>query len=252
MNTPRAALRLNPETLLADKNVNMSNALTRAAHGLVLAEKRVIASCIAKNDSLPMAELHRKGAWTVKLTAMEYAETFGLDLDTAYSQLQSAGKSLFNRHIRTLRETKKGLEEYSFRWVGGVKYNKGEGSVELHWWHEVVPHLFGLRNEFTTYKLKQAAALRSAYSWRLYECFKSWKTGRYTPTIEEFHRAMDAKDSHKGNFKELRRRVIEPAVDELIAKNNLLIEWDVVKSGRKVIGLDFKYRLNPQAQLPDL
>jgi plasmid replication initiation protein len=250
MKTPRAALAVNPDTPIVDRNVTMSNALARASHGLVLAEKRLIASCIAKNDSVSMAEVHRKGAWVVRLSAAEYAETFEVSNDAAYQQLQQAGKSLYKKSVRSVRITAKGPEEYEFRWVGGVKYHKGEGWVELHWWHEVVPHLFGLREQFTSYKLKQTVALRSAYSWRLYECLRSWAaTGRYTPTIEEFHRAMDAKDSHRANFKELRRRVIEPAVTELIEKNGLLIEWEAKHAGRKVIGLDFKFRPNPQTSL---
>ncbi|WP_235008044.1 replication initiation protein [Caballeronia humi] len=70
--------------------------------------------------------------------------------------------------------------------------------------------------EFTTYKLKHAAALRSIYSWRLFECLMSWDgLSRWTPTIEEFQNAIDAKPNQRAHFKELRRRVIEPAVEEL-------------------------------------
>jgi plasmid replication initiation protein len=250
MKTPRAALNVSPDTQLAERNVTMSNALTRASHGLNLSEKRVIAACIAKNDSVSMTEIHRKGAWIVRLSAAEYAETFEIGPDAAYEQLQQAAKSLYKKSIRATRNTAKGPEEYEFRWIGGAKYHKGEGWVELHWWHEVVPHLFGLREQFTSYKLKQTVALRSAYSWRLFECLKSWAaTGRYAPSIEEFHRAMDAKDSHRANFKELRRRVIEPAVAELIQKNGLLIDWAPNTAGRKVIGLEFRFRTNPQTAL---
>ena len=238
------------EPALAERNVTMSNALTRAAHSLTLAEKRLIAACIAKNDSIPFVELRREGAWRVRLSAAEYAEAFGVDANTAYEQLQGASDSLFNRYVRTVRETRRGPEEFKFRWVGSAKYHKGEGWIELVWFQEVVPHLFGLRQEFTTYKLRQAAALRSVYAWRLFECFKSWAaTGRYTPTIEEFHRAMDASESQRKNFKELRRRVIEPAVKELREKNGLHIEWEPETAGRKVVKLDFRFRVSPQGAL---
>ncbi|MCL6468790.1 MAG: replication initiation protein, partial [Ralstonia sp.] len=50
------------EPALAERNVTMSNALTRAAHSPTLAEKRLIAACIAKNDSIPFVELRREGA----------------------------------------------------------------------------------------------------------------------------------------------------------------------------------------------
>ncbi|OMG71401.1 RepB family plasmid replication initiator protein [Burkholderia ubonensis] len=235
---------------IAEKNVNMSNVLTRAAHSLLLAEKRLIAACISKIDSVPTGELARKGAWTVRLSAIEYAEAFEVDTNTAYDQLQSASESLFNRYIRTIKETRKGPEEYKFRWVGGVKYHKGEGWVELHWWHEVVPHLYGLRREFTSYKLRHAAALRSVYSWRLFECLRSWQDkGHYSPDIEEFHRAMDVPESCRKDFKALRVRVIEPAVKELTEKNNLLVKWDTRKAGRKVVGLTFSFEVNPQTSL---
>jgi plasmid replication initiation protein len=245
-----AAVPIRDAKSISDLNVNMSNALTRAAHGLTLSEKRIIAACIAQCDSVPYAELQRQGAWTVRLSAVDYADTFGIGLDAAYEQLQGGANNLFERYIRTVRETRKGPEEYKFRWVGGVKYHKGEGWVELHWWHEVVPHLFGLRKEFVTYKLKQAATLRSIYSWRLFECLKSWSgTGRYSPEIEEFARAMDVPESYTKNFKLMRVRVIEPAVLELMEKNGMLIEWDAKKAGRKVIGLDFRFQQNPQRAL---
>ena len=243
--------KLDSEQPLAELQVNMSNALTRSAHGLSLAEKRIVASCIAKTDQVPnMTQVRQRGAWLVRLSAADYAETFGLDLDTAYTQLQNASKNLFKRYIRTTRKTRKGVEIYECRWVGGVKYHKGEGWVELDWWHEVVPHLFGLRREFTGYKLKQASALRSAYSWRLFEVLQSWQdTGHYQPTIEDFCMAMDVPEKYTKDFGVLRRRVIEPAVTELVQKNNMLITWDTQRAGRKVIGLDFKFRPNPQQSL---
>jgi plasmid replication initiation protein len=243
--------KLDSEQPLAELQVNMSNALTRSAHSLSLAEKRIVAACIAKTDQIPnMTAVRQRGAWLVRLSAADYAETFGVDLNTAYDQLQAASKNLFRRYIRTTRKTRKGIEIYEFRWVGGVKYHKGEGWVELDWWHEVVPHLFGLRKEFTSYKLKQTSALRSKHSWRLFELLQSWQdTGLYQPTIEEFCMAMDVPESYTKDFKSIRIRVIEPAVKELIQKNNMLITWETQNAGRKVIGLSFKFQPNPQQSL---
>lgn len=243
----RAALVMDPDAPIADKSVNMSNALTRAAHSLSLSEKRLIAACIAKVDSLPAM---KNGAWTVRLSAAEYAEAFEVDLNTAYEQLHAASEHLFGRHIRTMVDGPKGPKEKKIRWVGGVEYHKGEGWVSLHWWHEVVPHLYGLRKEFTSYKLRQAAALRSAYSWRLFECFQSWKsTGVYSVSIEDFHRAMDASPKCVSDFGALRARVIEPAVTELTQKNGLEIEWTTKRAGRKVVGLEFRFKPDPQTKL---
>jgi plasmid replication initiation protein len=245
------AKNLPPDQSLAELQVNMSNALARSSHGLSLSEKRIVAACIAKTDQLPNMDIVRqRGAWLVRLSARDYAEAFDIDLNTAYDQLQSASENLFRRYVTTTRPTRKGPEVYKFVWVGGVRYHKGEGWVELDWWHEVVPHLFNLKGHFTKYKLKQASALRSPYSWRLFELFQSWQDeGRYQPTIEDFCTAMEVPASYLKNFKEVRRRVIEPAVQELIDKNNMLITWTTQNAGRKVIGLDFKFKPNPQQSL---
>lgn len=231
---------------LSEMQVNMSNDLTRSAHGLNLSEKRIIAACIAKTDQMPgLEEVKRRGAWLVKLTAKDYAQTFDVDLNTAYEQLQAGAKSLFQRHIRTTRMTRKGLKVHECRWVGAVQYHEGEGTVELDWWHEVVPHLIGLEEHFTQYKLWQTSALRSTYSWRLFELLQSWlSVGCYEPSIDDFCLAMDVPDSYRKNFKEIRTRVIEPAIRELIEKNNMTITWQPRNAGRKVIGLIFKFEYN--------
>ena len=53
----------------------------------------------------------------------------------------------------------------------------------------------------------------------------------------------------KKNFQLLRKRIIEPAVKELTEKDGWLIEWEAVKSGRRVASLRFRFERNPQGGL---
>jgi plasmid replication initiation protein len=240
----------NSQTDIADRKVNMANAITRAAHGLTLPEKRFIAAALAKTDSTDARGLMDQQMQTVKLSAMEYAETFGLTLNTAYEQLQDGAIALQQPKIIVDVPTRRGVTREVRAWVITGKYSKGEGSVEVRWHPDLVPFLFGLRTEFTTYKLKHAAAFRSIYSWRLFECLKSWQgAGRWMPTIAEFQDATEATPTARANFKELRLRVIEPAVKELQEKNGLIVKWSPVKAGRKVIGLRFEFEPDPQGTL---
>jgi plasmid replication initiation protein len=115
---------------------------------------------------------------------------------------------------------------------------------------EVAPHVLALRTQFTTYKLKQAAALRSIYAWRLYECCQSWRSkGRWKVSIDDFMNAMEAPASCRKDFGNLRNRVIEPAVSEIRQKNNLVLDWEAERAGRKVIGLVFRFSPDPQGRL---
>jgi hypothetical protein len=111
----------------------------------------------------------------VKLSAQDYADTFGIDQPTAYVQLREAAESIFNKYIRTVEQTRRGEKERKYRWVSGNTYHHGEGWVGINFAPEVAPFLLGLRKEFTMYKLKHTAALRSVYSWRLMEMFAQYR-----------------------------------------------------------------------------
>lgn len=237
-------LKFDPETEAGDKHVNMSNALARASHGLSLAEKRVIAMGLALTDSVPAMAMIEAGhnGWSVKVMALDYAKTFDLDANTAYEQLKEAGDKLVQRQVCEIVKTPRGQKQIKTNWCAQVIYHQGEGWVSIEFTRHIAPHLLALRSKFVTYKLKQAAALRSAYSWRLFECLQSWRdTGLWVVGIEEFAHAMDVPEKYRADFTDIRRRVIEPAVAELILKSGLLIEWKTRKAGRKVTGLEFRF-----------
>lgn len=232
---------------LGDLHVNMSNALIRMAHGLTLAEKRVVCVCLAKMDSVRL----ESGRYKFRIEAAEYAETFGVTLDMAYIHLTESGNKLMDRKARAFVMTPKGKEEIKFVWVSGSRYHRGEGWIELGFSPEITPHLALLRREFTSYKLKHTSALRSIYSWRLFELMAQFKdTGLLRIDIAEFCDAMEVPPTARANFGELSRRVIAPAVKELTEKNGLLINWEGTKpGGRKIQGLEFKFKDNPQTDL---
>ena len=230
--------------VLGDLNVNMSNVLIRAAHGLSLSEKRVVCACLAKLDSVRLAD----GRYKFRLSSDEYAKTFDVSTTTAYEQLRDSGKHLMKRTARFVEDTPRGKKEQIWVWVSGVTYHEGEGWVELGFSPEMTPHLALLRREFTSYKLKHTSALRSVYSWRLFELMVQFKdTGLLRLSVEDFCHAMEVSPTARGNFGELTRRVIEPAVKELIDKNGLLIQWKGTKpGGRRIQGLEFMFKDNPQ------
>lgn len=238
---------------IQERFVSMSNALARSAQGLRLSEKRVVSLALAKTDSRSLKDLNlakMARGFKAKLTAAEYAESYDIDSDTAYDQLVAAGKYLMRRQVRTLESTRKGLKEVETNWCGRCTYHHGEGWIEISFTEEITPHLLGLRKAFTSYKLNQASALRSIYSWRLFECFQSWKTtGVWSPTIEEFHQAMEAPETCRNNFGQLRLKVIEPALKELREKDNMDINYELEKAGRKVVGLIFRFQKNAQGAL---
>jgi plasmid replication initiation protein len=237
-----------------EKYVNMSNALANAGHGLSLTEKRLVMMAISKLDSVKATATDVN--YSTVIHAREYAEAFEVEINTAYDQLQSSAKNLYERSIsffvpaynRKGDPIKPSIKK--MRWVGSIKYNENEGSVQLNWWREIVPHLFNLKKQFTSYQLKQATALRCSYSWRLLEMLMRFKsTGLAKFSIEDFCQSMDATETQKKNFSNIRRHIIEPAVKELNNKDGWIITWEPVKKGRRVAELHFTFMKDPQGRL---
>jgi len=234
--------------------VTMSNALTRAAHGLTLGEKRVIAWAVSTLDSRQV--LKPGEVPTTRISAMDYAKEFKVDSATAYEQLQGAAKALYNRSITFYEPAHKRNGKplpptmVRMRWVGEAKYQAGEGWIELAWWPKLLPHLLGLKRQFTSYQLQQACALRSTYSWKLLELLMRFKsTGWAEYTIEDFAASMEATEKQRADFGKIRTKIIEPAVKELIEKDGWLIKWEPIKAGRKVKAVRFEFERDPQARL---
>lgn len=80
--------------------------------------------------------------------------------------------------------------------------------------------------------------MKSQYSIRLYELFKSvlGKTNWYF-SIEDLRKIFmcEKSYSHIGHFKS---RVIEPAIQEINEKTDILVDYEYETEGRKVVGLD--------------
>jgi plasmid replication initiation protein len=239
---------------LTAKWVGLSNALVRSGQALNLAEKRLLMLAVSKLDSskaLSFGEVP-----TSRVHAADYAKEYGVNPNTAYEALQAASKSLYERSITMFEpaHTRQGKPlkpiVTNMRWVGRAQYHEGEGWIELGWWPELLPHLTGLKREFTKYKLQQANALRSIYSWRLLELLMHYQsTGVAEYTIEDFCTSMEATEKQKQNFAKIRTKIIEPAVKELIEKDGWLIEWRPMKTGRKVSKLRFEFKKTIQPSL---
>ncbi|WP_321936242.1 replication initiation protein [Paraburkholderia sp. J8-2] len=71
--------------------------------------------------------------------------------------------------------------------------------------------------------------------------------GRLLITLEDFRNVLEIPDTYR--FADIKRRVIEMAVNELNSKADLVISWKSVKLGRAVNSLDFQFIQHPQSRL---
>lgn len=85
---------------------------------------------------------------------------------------------------------------------------------------------------------------RSAYSLRMYEigsAFYSRRDPTWRGKVDELRRLLQVPEGTYTNFADLRRRVLEPARDELDQLAEFALDWTEAKKGRQVLAVELRF-----------
>lgn len=217
--------------------VTQSNRLIEAAHTLTLNEKRLVILAASLLD--PRKPLPKDGILLIR--ADMFAEAFGTDPKSTYFALKDAADRLYARdNLRTY--TKRGKLAKRMRWVYLCEYKEGQGCVELGFSPTVVPHLTMLNKEFTSYQLRQIGRLSTFYAIRLYELMAQFlKLKERECSMEQLRTMLDLGDKYT-NVKDMRKRVLDPAIIEVNAHTDLTVAVEPRRKGRAIAGFTFTIR----------
>ena len=228
---------------LAENSVCTSNDLVRASYSLTLNEQRLLLAAISKIN--PRATGHQ--SLKIRITAQEFAKTFGIDTRNAYVELKTACNRLFERELRPAgwKEGKPRL-----RWISTyVDYEEGQGYADMTLNEDLRPYLTLIGRMFTSYTLGRAVSLRRPTTIRLFQLLMQFEsTGLCVIKLKDFIEMMELPYTR---FADVRRWVIEPALAELQKKSNLSVVWkpEFAKGTRAVDTLRFTFRESPQKEL---
>ncbi len=213
--------------------VTKANALIEASYNLTLNEQRIILACAAKLDG--RKPMPRDAVFV--LSVDEFIELFGCDPKNAYMEMEEATTKLYERDIRRID----GKIRKRLRWVYMAEYKKGEGTVRIGFSPEIAPYLTMLHKRFTSYRLEDVASLSSSYAIRLFEMLVQFSdTGLFVISVADFRLRLGLEEKYD-RFSNLKARVIDPAVKDLMTKTSLDIRWKGVKQGKTVERLEFRF-----------
>jgi len=143
-------------------------------------------------------------------------------------------------------------KEYRQIWMfQQIRYIKGEGIIEFDLTKYVLPYLFQLKNNFTSYELAAALRLTSKYAKRIYQLCSQWKdvgeTKKYD--LQDFKKMLGLLDE-KGNEKmervsQLREKVLDVAVKQINEHTELNVGYTLEKHGKTFKNITFTVK--PQA-----
>ena len=138
------------------------------------------------------------------------------------------------------------------RWIEKPYIDDKSGVIDIRLDADMKPYLLQLKENFTEYEIIYTLHFKSKYSIRLYELCKSI----HYNDLEEYHRRYSIEELRQllgaesyTVFKDFRRRVLEPAIDEINEYSDKEVNYQTITQGRKVIGIELFVKSKETAEV---
>ena len=206
------------------------NELNEASYKLSLDEHRLILCAISRMNSQVSSDDD------IEITAIYFADMWGVNKKLAYMQLKQARNRLYERSVR-LKRLGNG-EVWDVRWIESAAYQDGEGYVKLRFSSRIKQYLSNIEKNFTSYTLYEIRNFKSGHAIRLYELMMQYKSTTWRKdSLEELKRYFGVSHQYK-EWYEFKRRVLDPAKSEINKYTQYIVDYDEVKRGRSVVAVD--------------
>ncbi|MCB2380479.1 replication initiation protein [Hymenobacter sp. BT635] len=165
-----------------------------------------------------------------------------------YKYLQEATAAMGSRLFEIKTEG-----SYKQLWMfQSVDYLHGQGIIEVKLSEDILPFLFDLKNNFTSYELQAALKLTSKYAKRIYPLCSQWKDRGATPlqTLRDFKHMLGLITKGKEEyptFGPFKTFVLNTAIKQINENTDIEIELVTEKLGRAVHQIGFKVSVKPYA-----
>lgn len=254
----------------------MDNSIVRASYNLSVSEQRLLLSALAQ---IPKNEpIDPKQAYYI--TRDDFVR-LGANADQATRDIRNATKDLMKKTL--LIDTNAGVLE--FHWLSEVlrfdknadarlklkypnakdynsyinslrKYNLLESLpfgrhsddivARVVFDSRILPLLSELKENFTQFMLDDVASFGSVYSFRFYQMMMQFKsTGYCKISLTDLRYALALFEKYEAT-KDLRKWVIDTAVNEINEKTPYKVSYELIKSGRKFTHLELKFKLKAE------
>jgi plasmid replication initiation protein len=221
--------------------VVMQNNIQECFKSMSIDEKRmlILASPIARTINATEKD-------AITITAESFAQDCNIKTHSAYKSLEEASKALIKRYFCYLDE--KGRKTYC-NWVIRARYE--DGSVSICFPDEVLLMLkeFDKLNPYTKYKKDIVLSLKKDYSFDFYHLAKKHQAiGKFEMSLEKMRTEFGLPESYH-DLSNLKKRVINPSLDEITSNTDIDLTYENIKQGRSVVGFKFTVREKPKPKL---
>lgn len=226
--------------------VKQANEITEAAYYLTLKAKRVLWLCLMQTyftESSDDSDLF-DGDSVFKITVADYESIFGVCRNQAGKDVKEGVIELSRSSV--IFYPKSGRYDCIARpWLTEAGSRSARGVWEIEFNHKLLPFIYGLSSQFTTYSLQDCGSLRNPRTIRLYESLVQFRSsGVWVTTHSWLNERFVLPDSQKNNLAELKRTFLEPALKQINDRTPLSVRYQSDDKGKFV----FTFMEKPLAQ----
>jgi len=210
--------------------VAMKNNVVSTIANLNVTQSRLFQYILAHYDS-------RDGKnYTYETTVKELKEFFGVDYQATWTVVKAAMKQLGSMPL----EWHEGNAQHFDNWFTGVTYFAGSGKMQFRINKDAEPFFLKLKSFFTCYRIGATKKFTRAASFKLYLNLHQWANmTKWDVDLDELKFRLGVVEKYTA-YKDFRKRILDPAVDEVNRYSDLVVEYTPRKKKKWVVGHFFK------------
>ena len=219
-------------TIDPDKFVVKSNYLVEARYRLSLQESHLVLWLLTQIR--PDDEDFK----THRLKVEDFANMVGLNAQGQYGEMQKITENLMRRILKIqIPETDDLLQ---VAWLSSALYKKKKGCVLLSFDPKLKPYLLQLKSQFTKINISDAMGFKSIYALRIFELLvQVEKIGHRRMRVPELREYCGIGKNEYELYSNFKLKVLTPAKTEINAKTDYEIDYEEIKTSRKVTDLEW-------------
>lgn len=171
----------------------------------------------------------------LEIPVSEFAELWGMDISAAYRKIKTALRGLVQKEffIEGVNQNTGKMRFLSASYLSMAAYEEGQGYATVEISQAFKPYLIALKEKYTQYVLENIMNLTTVNAIRNYELLKQYESlGVRIFTVEEYKKALKIENKYSLNA-DLRRYVLEPAVEEINKNTDIMIDYEITGRGQK-------------------
>lgn len=208
-----------------------------------LIELKIIELSVANVTNKDKALIAKKQNKIINIKLIDLAKLIDVNRENLYIVAKNLSIELAKKQAEFKYIDKNGNAAFKVsNFFNNITYENNIFEFEIN--YAVLIYFINLKQYFTKINLKYITPLRSTYAIKLYKLLKQYQSiNKRSFTVEQLRKFLCLEEKHK-QFSDMRKRVIDVAVNQINQSTDISINYEEQKNGRITNNIIFHIKFN--------